>query len=434
MRCISSPAKKINKRVGTYIFALAFLSTLLFPPLMAGEAQEPTPTITTTVPILETATGTASAIPQSTTPATETEPAVPEEEASQQAQSSGATSRILVTISPRARIWTVMERVEGFGKATERVELSKLGVFIMEVPAEDLEERMKQIRNTTGVQYVEPEQWVSATDIIPNDPGFVNQYALNSIRAPQGWDYSTGSNSVTIAILDSGVDHGHVDLAGKITAGYDFVFNDAHPQDDNGHGTHVAGIAAASTNNNKGIAGVSWRARIMPLKVLNSAGNGSYENVASAIVWAVDNGAQVINLSLGGSGFSQVLENAVLYAYDNNVLIVASTGNTGSNFVLYPARFPQVVAVGASNMSDQPASFSNYGPEVDLAAPGENIYSLWLSGYQLRTGTSMSAPHVSGLASILFGYIISADAVRGIMEATAWTSVPLDGMITQARV
>jgi subtilisin family serine protease len=222
------------------------------------------------------------------------------------------------------------------------------------------------------------------------------------------------------------VDYGHVDLAGKIDAGHNFIAcPDTNipcpflPQDDFGHGTHVAGIAAASTNNGAGIAGVSWGARIMPLKVLNSSGSGTFENVAAAIVWAVDHGAQVINLSLGGSAYSAGLENAVLYAYGNNVLMAASSGNTGSNFVLYPARFPQVIAVGASNMSNQPASFSNYGPEVDLAAPGDFIYSTLPGGYGFRTGTSMSAPHVSGLASILFGYVTSADSVRGIIESTA---------------
>jgi subtilisin family serine protease len=197
------------------------------------------------------------------------------------------------------------------------------------------------------------------------------------------------------------------------------VNNDALPQDDFGHGTHVAGIAAASTNNGAGIAGVSWGARIMPVKVLNAWGSGTFENVAAGIVWAVDHGAQVINLSLGGAAYSAALENAVLYAYNNNVLMTASSGNTGSNFVLYPARFPQVIAVGASNMTNQPASFSNYGPQVDLAAPGENIYSLWIGGYQIRTGTSMSAPHVSGLAAVLLGYISGADAARGVIESTA---------------
>lgn len=391
----------VQRRLSAVSFAFLVLAMFLLTPPQAGNAQEPAPT------------------PSASEDVPETETAVPEEEAGAEALSSGDTARLLVTISPRARIGAVMERAGRFGNAFEHEELSKVGVFVMEVPAENLEDRMKQIRNISGVRYIEPELWAYATETIPDDPGFVNQYGLLAIRAPQGWDYSTGSDSITIAIIDSGVDYGHVDLAGKITAGYDFVNNDALPQDDFGHGTHVAGIAAASTNNGAGIAGVSWGARIMPVKVLNASGGGTFENVAAGIIWAVDHGAQVINLSLGGGAYSAALENAVLYAYNRNVLMTASSGNTGGNFVLYPARFPQVIAVGASNMTNQPASFSNYGPEVDLAAPGENIYSLWIGGYQIRTGTSMSAPHVSGLAAILLGYISGADAARGVIEATA---------------
>lgn len=400
------------QRGGT-IVVLAFLFIFLVTPAQGGYAQEPTPTPQITLP----EEGIVS----------ETETAIPEEEASPEPKYSGQVARILVKITPRARLWNVVERAQGLGRVLPRGELSKLGVFVVEVPVEELEARRVLLLNLSGVEAVEPERWVSATDTIPNDPGFANQYGLTAIRAPQGWDLATGSSSVVIAIVDSGVDYGHTDLTGKLTAGHNFVAcpNSALPcpflpQDDYGHGTHAAGIAAALTNNSTGVAGVSWGAQVMPVKVLNSFGNGTYENVAAGIVWAVDHGAQVINLSLGGINPSAVLESAVLYAYSNNVLLVASSGNQSSPNVLYPARYPQVVAVGASNMSNLPASFSNYGPQVDLAAPGENIYSTWIgNSYQLRTGTSMSAPYVSGLAAVLFGYISGADAVRGVMEATA---------------
>lgn len=402
-------AKSIQR--GGYVGGLVLLFLLLSSPVQGGLAQEPTPTTTSTAEIT----------------ATETEPTVPEEEAGPQPQYSGQLSRILVKITSRARLSNVVERAKGFGQVLEREELSKLGVFVVDVPVEEFEARKTLILNISGVQAVEPEQWVSAADTIPNDPGYVNQHGLPAIRAPQGWDLATGSSSVVIAVVDSGVDYGHADLAGKLTAGHNFIAcpNSVPPcpflpQDDNGHGTHVAGIAAALTNNNTGVAGVSWGAQVMPVKVLNSSGNGSYENVAAGIVWAVDHGAQVINLSLGGINPSAALESAVLYAYGHNTLLVASTGNQGSPNVLYPARYPQVVAVGASNMNNLPASFSNYGPEVDLAAPGENIYSLWIgNSYQIRSGTSMSAPFVSGLAAVLFGYISGADAVRSVIEATA---------------
>lgn len=388
-------------RRAAYVLALFLVAVFVFAPAQAGMAQEPTPT---TTGVEETP---------------EAEPTVPEGEA--------GTTRILVTISSRARIWTVMERVGGLGRTSEVEGLTNLGVFAVEVPSDKLEERMREIRNTSGVRFVETEQWVYATDTIPNDPGFVNQYALTAIRAPQGWDYALGAETITIAILDSGVDYSHPELQGRITAGHnvvacpDITLPCAFlPHDDYGHGTHVAGIAAANTNNGIGMAGVSWGARIMPVKVLNSTGGGTYENVANGIIWAVDNGAHVINMSLGGSAPSGVLLSAVEYAYANNVLMVASAGNTGSNFVLYPARLSQVIAVGASNMNNDPASFSNYGPEVELAAPGDVIYSLQLGGgYRYMTGTSMSAPHVSGLAAILLDYVAGADSVRNLMASTA---------------
>ena len=415
--------------------AAAFISIwvvvmLLFSAIPAADvvAEEPSPTSTS-----ETEADENTASPTVTftvTPeVTATGSNVPGEEPGfdeQDIDPGGPTTRILVTKSTNANLWKLAERMTGVGKVIEKDELSKLGVVVLEVPVENLQEKMNEIRNMTGVLYVEPDYPVQALDTIPNDPGFVNQYALTAIRAPQGWDLSTGSSSITIAILDSGVDLGHVDLVSKLVGGYDFINNDAVPNDDYGHGTHVAGIAGASANNGAGMSGVSWGARIMPVKVLNSLGGGSYAGVASGIVWAVDHGAQVINMSLGGAGNPDAVNNpsalklAVQYAYNHNVLLVAAAGNTGSSIILYPARYPEVMAVGASNMSNQPANFTNYGPQMEIAAPGENIYSLWWPGsYSTQNGTSMSTPHVSGLAAILLGYISGADAVRGIIKSTA---------------
>ena len=329
-----------------------------------------------------------------------------------------STRRIMVRISANARLENVMARMEAFGHVTENSELAKLGVFIMDVSDGNFDEMLVELRNVSGVGYVEPDYPVQAIDTIPNDPSFPSQYGLASIRAPQGWDLSTGSPAVTIAILDSGVDLGHLELAGKIVQGYDFVNNDNVPQDDYGHGTHVSGIAAALGNNGLGIAGVSWGSRILPLKVLNSTGGGSFSNVAAALVWATDHGAQVANMSLGGTTYSQVMQDAVSYAAVNGVLMVGASGNAGTNSVLYPAHFPEVMAVAATDMGNQYASFSNYGAEIDVAAPGASILSLWPGGYSTQSGTSMAAPYVSGLAAILFGFGNTAASVRNQIEAT----------------
>lgn len=297
-----------------------------------------------------------------------------------------------------------------------------LDIYVLKVPKGSVEETIRELQKNPAVLFAEPNYYLSADDTIPSDPGFSNQYGLLNIRAPQGWDLSTGASWVTIAVIDSGVDYSHPDLAYKVLPGYDFVNGDSDPQDDNGHGTHVAGIAAAAANNGIGIAGVSWGAAVMPLKVLDSSGNGTYANAAAAIVWATDHGAQVINMSFGGSSYSATLENAVLYAYTRGVVQVAAAGNSGSGSVLYPARFAPVIAVAATDSANNRAGFSNYGPEVDLAAPGVSIYSLYPGGgYGYRSGTSMSAPFVSGLAAILIGIPGNYDAgfVESQMETTA---------------
>ncbi len=299
--------------------------------------------------------------------------------------------------------------------------IEELKVLVVNVPSGMVAEAISVLSTCPEVRYAEPNYLAFIADTIPSDPNWILQYGLISIRAPQGWDYSTGSSAVTIAIIDSGVDLNHPDLVGKIVAGYDFVNNDAIAQDDNGHGTHVAGIAAASANNGYGVVGVSWGARIMPVKVLNAGGGGSFADVADGIIWAADHGAQVINLSLGGASSSTVLQDAVNYAYGKGVILIAAAGNTGSGTVLYPARYPNVIAVGAVDNTNNHTGFSNFGPELDLVAPGASIYSSVIGGYGYKSGTSMAAPFVAGLAAILRGYPAgsSPDAIAFEMESTA---------------
>jgi thermitase len=301
-----------------------------------------------------------------------------------------------------------------------QMEIEELHALVLAINSGNVANTFYHVLDCAGVLYVEPNFLLQAADTIPNDPDWGLQYGLVNIRAPQGWDLSTGSSSVTIAIVDTGIDLGHLDLAGKLVAGYDFVNNDADPQDDNGHGTHVAGIAAASSNNAIGVAGVSWGARIMPVKVLNASGGGTYADTATGVIWAVDHGAQVINLSLGGSGPSSVLADAINYAHSKGAVVVAAAGNGGNNFVLYPARYPNVIAVASTNNSNNWAG-SNYGPEVDLSAPGISIYSTIVGGYGYKSGSSMATGFVSGLAAALMGVSgnTSPDMIESQMESTA---------------
>jgi thermitase len=271
------------------------------------------------------------------------------------------------------------------------------------------------------VEYAEPNYIIRAV-LTPNDPYFSSQWGLTKIGAPQAWEVTTGSSDLTIAIVDSGIDLDHPDLSGKIILGYDYVNGDWVPDDDYGHGTHVAGIAAAWTDNGQGVAGVSWGARLMALKVLNAGGSGSYANVASAVTYAADNGAKIINLSLGGDFDSQTLHDAVIYAHNAGCVLAAATGNDGGSAVLYPAKHAEALAVAATGSTDQRAWFSNYGPEVDVAAPGVSIYSTYLGGgYTSMGGTSMATPHVAGLAALIWsacpGY--TNNQVESRIERTA---------------
>ena len=299
-------------------------------------------------------------------------------------------------------------------------EIKELRARVIKINDGNLGDTYRHTLACAGVLYVEPNFLLQAADTIPNDPDWGLQYGLVNIRAPQGWDLTTGSATVTIAIIDTGVDISHPDLKSKLVPGYDFVNNDANPQDDNGHGTHVAGIAAASSNNNIGIAGTSWGARIMPIKVLNNKATGTYANTALGVIWAVDHGAQVINLSLGGTDPSSVLADAINYAHSQGTVVVAAAGNTGDNFVLYPARYPNVIAVAKTNSTNN-WDGSNYGPEIDLAAPGTAIYSTVIGGYDYKSGSSLSTAFVSGLAAILKGVSgnTSPDTIETQMESTA---------------
>ncbi|MGI5246061.1 FG-GAP-like repeat-containing protein [Dactylosporangium sp. CA-139066] len=244
----------------------------------------------------------------------------------------------------------------------------------------------------------------------PNDPAYVYNYQgyLNTVRLPQAWDRTKGSTDQIIAVVDSGVDAKHEDLAGRTVAGYNAITNvptaaNANT-DDNGHGTMVAGIAAANTNNGIGVAGVAWNGRVMPVKVLDSQGNGYDSDIAKGIVWAADHGAKIINLSLGGPGDSSVLHDAVTYATGKGSLVVVAAGNTGDNTPQYPAAYPEVLAVAATDGAGKLTDFSSWGDWVDVAAPGFDIVSSYPGQqYYIGAGTSFSAPIVSGVAALIRG-------------------------------
>lgn len=315
--------------------------------------------------------------------------------------------------------------------------LDALHVAVMRVPEGQEQEYARKLRGVAGVLFAEPNYIVRA-DFIPDDSLWPQQYGPAMIQAPDAWDVTTGSNGVIVAVIDSGLDSSHPEFSGRILPGYDFVQKDTVPQDECGHGTHVAGIIAAQGNNSAGIAGLAWETSLLPVRVLNGTCSGSVADVAEALVWAVERGARVINLSLGTASPSTLLENATYYAYRHGAALFAASGNSGSSTVVYPARYDWVMAVGAVDSAAQRASFSNYGTELDLMAPGVSILSTTPYGtfyyqtlfgttsqYGFLSGTSMAAPHAAGAAALLASQPAFDDPDK-IYQALTSTALDLD--------
>lgn len=238
---------------------------------------------------------------------------------------------------------------------------------------------------------------------IPNDLLFSQyQWNLPAIETNRGWNLSKGSKDVIIAVIDTGADLDHTDLHGQFVSGYNVVDPKKKPSDDVGHGTHVSGIIGALVNNGEGVAGMSWYNKIMPVKALDASGSGTTYAVAEGVIWAADHGAKVINMSLGNYADSQFLHDAIKYAYDRDVLLVAASGNDNTERPGYPAAYPEVLAVGATNQDMSRAEYSNYGDYIDVTAPGTNIASTYPGNqYAALSGTSMASPHVAAMAGLI---------------------------------
>lgn len=288
---------------------------------------------------------------------------------------------------------------------------------------------MAPLAASNAVVFAEENMTVSAT-YEPNDAGFSNglmRYALEAVEAPKAWDIITGSQEIIIAVIDTGIKLDHPEFAGRLVPGYDFVNKDDQADDDAGHGTHVAGVIAAALDNGQGVAGVCPNCRLMPVKSLNANKLGSWSQISQGILFAVDNGARVINLSLGAKTFSATLVEAIQYAVDHDVIVVAAAGNGGTDAPFYPAALEGVIAVAATTNEGTRWSKSNFGSYIDIAAPGTQVYSTYndlgdaYKGYHYMSGTSMAAPFVSGVAGLLLSAesTLSAEQVTNAMILSA---------------
>ncbi|WP_166245084.1 S8 family peptidase [Paenibacillus turpanensis] len=294
---------------------------------------------------------------------------------------------------------------------------SSLGLtYIKLKDPKKLEKMLERLNADPNVLYAEPNyvyqletplagaELPAQIAVAYNDPYVSNQWGLSAIKAPQAMDLVSSSRlaGVTVAVVDTGVNLSHSDLQGSIVAGYDFVNGDSNANDDNGHGTHVAGIAAGIGNNGRGIAGVASGAKIMPIKVLNASGSGTSYAIVSGMRYAADRGADVLNLSLGSSSAcSSAYQDAINYVRSRGAVVVAASGNSNTA-IGSPASCSGTISVGSIDSSMTRSSFSNYGSTLDVTAPGGSIFSTYPTNtYRSLSGTSMATPHVAGVVALM---------------------------------
>jgi serine protease len=357
----------------------------------------------------------------------------------------------------------VEAKLGGLDLRLNSVQAAEERLFIVDVPRERLAELVRAVAGDPRVSHAE-ENTLYTASYVPDDPRYGEQWNLPMIGAPAAWDHARGKG-VIVAVIDTGIAYQDgprfkavEDLAGAdFVEGYDFVNDRVEALDDHGHGTHVAGTIAQRTGNGRGVAGVAFEATLMPLKVLSAQGSGTAADIADAIYFAADEGARVINMSLGGGSASAVMGDAVAYARKKGVVVVCAAGNNGRGVVEYPAAYPGAFAVSAVGPSGELASYSSWGKELAIAAPGgdterggtkagvlQNTIDPTRPGatdvYLAFNGTSMATPHVAGAAALVISAgVTDADDVERILRASAkdvggqaWSERYGDGLLDVA--
>ena len=307
------------------------------------------------------------------------------------------------------------------GQITDTISMGGSKAVVVNISTKTASSFAGETRASGFSRYVEPNIKFKA-GFTPNDPYWSYQWGPKKIQADFAWNTTTGNQTVLVAVVDTGIDYNHPDLAANyVPLGHDWVNGDLYPMDDNGHGTHCAGVIAAVLNNAKGMAGLA-QVRIMAEKGLDSTGSGSSDDLANAIIHATDQGAKILSNSWGSNESSSLIHDAIAYADAHGVLVLASAGNSGSNAPQYPGAYDEVVGVTATDSADVPASFTNYGDWVDVAAPGVNIYSTYPNNaYVYMDGTSMACPHAAGVAALIWSRFpnMNAKLVRYQLQVTS---------------
>jgi len=301
---------------------------------------------------------------------------------------------------------------------TELRYLPAVGAIRLDLGTDTVEKALLKLRGDARFRYAEPN-YVVQIQGEPNDPRYGDQWHMKRIRVAEAWVHGRGEGTV-VAVLDTGVEPGGRDGIHDLQPGADMVYGRS-VYDAYGHGTHCAGTIAQNTDNGIGTVGVAPGTRLLPVKVLGDSGYGSSADIAAGIEWAADNGADVISMSIGWWGYSTTVANAVSYAHDRDVVLVGAAGNEDTGSLNYPAAYDEVISVGATRWNDRLTSFTNWGEDLDLVAPGEDVlqevpswyYSAW-------SGTSMATPHVAGVAALIVAQgIDDPQLVREILHQSA---------------
>ncbi|MEB3299128.1 MAG: S8 family peptidase [Candidatus Sericytochromatia bacterium] len=360
--------------------------------------------------------------------------------------------QVLVKLKPGVNAMGVMAARSAFGlrmMSAQSATLNRMGWTMMSFDAArtNVASVLGALATDPGVAYAEPNYVATVSDFSPvrpgvgamgrngyNDPMAGDQYTLDKVETAAAHAVTQGSERTLLAIVDTGVDYNHPDFmsregrGSRVVKGKDFANMDDDPMDVHGHGTHCAGIAAATSNNGEGIVGQAPGVRILAVKVLGDNGSGSYGGVANGIIYSADQGASVISMSLGGPSNSKVVEDAVKYAMAKGSLVMAAMGNDGRKLKSFPAGIPGVMAVGSTNVSEKRSSYSNFGEWISVGAPGEGIIStLPMKGSQMgkvygkASGTSMATPCAAGVAALVRDQHPEWDAamVRAHLERTS---------------
>lgn len=319
-----------------------------------------------------------------------------------------ASQEIIVGLKPNATPQALLQRPG----LKARARIPALNALIVTAP--DREAALAALKKDPAVSWAEPNGVVKCVRPVGESPRFPlgpraggdplldQQWGMAKIEAPTAWSSHPGSPKIRVAVVDTGIYYKHPEFGDRVDPGFDFINRDYDARDDMMHGTHCAGIIGAGFNDGHGIVGVAPGVSLLAVKVMDQEGLGTFANIADGIVYAVQNRAQIINLSLGAQNTAYVMRQAIDYAVKAGVLVVAAMGNENTDSPSYPAAYPGVLAVGATKADDTRARFSNQGSHISVSAPGHRVLSTVLYGkYETISGTSMAAPHVAGLAALI---------------------------------